>query len=102
MGQRISTSQLNKILGEAMIKSPPRFPKNRICKMYYASQISVYPPRFMLFINSLEKKNFAYTKWIENVIRRAFGFVGVPIVIDFKEKDDRHAWDDKSHRSDRK
>lgn len=72
MGQRITTSQLNKVLGEAMIKSPPRFPKNKICKMYYASQISAHPPRFMIFINSLDKKNFAFTKWIDNVIRRAF------------------------------
>lgn len=102
MGMRISTAQLNKILGEAMVKSPPRFPKNRICRMYYASQISHRPPRFLMFINSLEKKNFAFTKWIENVIRRSFGFVGVPIVIEFKEKNDRHAWDDKSHRSERK
>lgn len=102
MGQRISTSQLNKVLGEAMVKNPPRFPKNKVCKVYYTSQISAYPPRFMMFINSLEKKNFAFTKWIDNVIRRAFWFVGVPIIIDFKEKDDRHAWDDKSHRSDKK
>lgn len=102
MGQRITTSQLNKVLGEAMIKSPPRFPKNKICKMYYASQVSAHPPRFVLFINSLEKKNFAYTKWVENVIRRAFGFVGIPVVIDFKEKDDKHAWDDKSHKGDKK
>lgn len=99
MEQRISTSQLNKTLGEAMIKSPPRFPKNKICKMYYASQVSGNPPRFVLFINSMDKTNFAYTKWVENVIRRAFGFVGVPIVIEFKEKDDKHAWNDKSHKS---
>lgn len=98
MGLRITTSQLNKALGEAMIKNPPRFPKNKICKMYYASQVSAFPPRFVLFINSLDKTNFAYTKWVENVIRRAFGFVGVPLVIEFKEKDDKHAWDDKSHK----
>lgn len=78
-----------------MIKNPPRFPKNKVCKVYYASQVSAYPPKFVMVINSLEKKNFAFTKWLENVIRRAFGFVGVPLVIEFKERDDRHAWHEK-------
>lgn len=72
MGQRISTSQLNKVLGEAMVKAPPRFPKNKVCRLYYSSQIKTEPPTFLMFINSLEKKNFAFTKWIDNVIRRAF------------------------------
>ncbi|MBP6910341.1 ribosome biogenesis GTPase Der [Patescibacteria group bacterium] len=72
MGQRITTSQLNKVLGEAMVKNPPRFPKNKICRMYYASQVSAHPPRFVLFINSMAKTNFAYTRWVDNVLRRAF------------------------------
>ncbi len=90
MGMRITTAQLNKILGEAMVKNPPRFPKNKICRLYYASQVSNHPPKFLMFINSLEKRNFAFTRWLENVIRRSFGFVGVPLIIEFKEKEDRH------------
>ncbi|MEI7478418.1 MAG: GTP-binding protein [bacterium] len=70
--RRISTSALNKALGEAMIKSPPRFPKNKICKLYYMTQVDSNPPTFCCFINKLEKQNFAFSRWIDNTLRKNF------------------------------
>lgn len=73
--RRISTAEINKAISTAMIKAPPRFPKNKICKLYYMTQVDVNPPTFACFINKLERQNFAFAKWIDNVLRRNFGFI---------------------------
>lgn len=82
----IETSKLNNMLNEAWLKNPPRFPKNKICKFYYISQISSAPPKFLIFINKKEYANFAFRKWVENNIRKNFGFLGVPISLEFRER----------------
>ena len=84
--RRISTGEINKMIGQAMIKSPPRFPKNKICKIYYMTQVDVNPPTFCCFINKLDRQNFAFSKWLDNSLRKAFGFAWVPLVLTFKEK----------------
>ena len=84
--KRIDTNELNKAINTEMIKRPPRFPKNKICKLYYITQIDVNAPTFVAFINKKDRANFAFKKWIENSIRNNFWFVWTPIVIRFKEK----------------
>ena len=84
--KRIDTNELNKAINTEMIKRPPRFPKNKICKLYYITQIDINAPTFVAFINKKERANFAFKKWIENSIRNNFGFIWTPIVIRFKEK----------------
>ena len=84
--KRIDTNELNKAINTEMIKRPPRFPKNKICKLYYITQIDINAPTFVAFINKKERANFAFKKWIENSIRNNFWFIGTPIVIRFKEK----------------
>lgn len=86
--RRISTAELNKAVSTAMLKAPPRFPKNKICKLYYMTQVDVNPPTFCVFINKAERQNYAFTRWIDNVMRKSFGFVGVPLTLMFKEKEE--------------
>lgn len=52
----------------------------------YATQIAVDAPTFMIFVNHKDRANFAFKKWIENALRRNFGFIGVPLVIKFRER----------------
>jgi len=54
-----------------MTKSP-RFSKNKVCKILYATQIAVDAPTFMVFVNHKSRANFAFKKWIENALRRNF------------------------------
>lgn len=84
--KRISTRDLNDALQHEMIQRPPRFPKNKICKILYATQIAVDAPTFIVFVNHKARANFAFKKWIENSIRKNFGFVGVPIVIKYRNR----------------
>lgn len=100
--QRISTHKLNDTLKKAWLANPPRFPKNKVCKFYYATQVEVKPLTVVLFINDIGKANYAFTRWVQNVLRTAFGLDGVPIVIKFKDKEeDGQKWETRKDRKDK-
>jgi len=84
--KRIETNALNKVINLDMIKRPPRFPKNKVCRLYYITQVDINAPTFIAFVNKKDRANFAFKKWIDNTIRKYFWFVGTPIVIRFRER----------------
>jgi GTP-binding protein len=45
------------------------------------TQTNVAPPTFVLFTDREVKLHFSYERFLENEIRRAFGFEGAPIWI---------------------
>jgi predicted GTPase len=55
-----------------MIKRPPRFPKNKVCRLYYITQVDINAPTFIAFVNKKDRANFAFKKWIDNTIRKYF------------------------------
>jgi len=73
--KRIDTGRLNRIINDAYIKRPPRFPKNKVCKILYITQADINAPTFIAFINHKDRANFAFKKWIENTIRKEFTFM---------------------------
>jgi GTP-binding protein len=83
---RIQTGMLNDIIGEATLLNQPPSDKGKRLKIYYATQVSVRPPTFIIFINDRELTHFSYTRYLENKIREAFGFEGTPIWIQYREK----------------
>ncbi len=87
--KRVDTGELNRAIAKDMITRPPRFPKNKICKILYVTQADVNAPTFIVFVNYVNRANFAFKKWIDNTIRKYYGFVGVPIVIRFKARERR-------------
>lgn len=84
--KRIPTTQLNKVISTEFFQRPPRFPKNKICKIMYMTQVDINAPTFMVFVNHKTRANFSFKKWIENTLRKHFGFVGTPLVIRFKDR----------------
>jgi GTP-binding protein len=86
--KRIETGQLNDIIGKEFISRPPRFPKNKTCKIMYITQVDINAPTFLVFVNHKERANFAFKRRIENSIRKHFDFMGTPIVIRFKGRTD--------------
>ncbi len=87
--KRIDTGKLNKIISAEYISRPPRFPRNRICKILYITQTDINAPTFVAFINHKDRANFAFKKRLENTIRRHFKFIGTPIVIKFKDREEK-------------
>ncbi|MFZ5974212.1 MAG: ribosome biogenesis GTPase Der [Bacillota bacterium] len=77
--RRISTGLLNDILGEALLLNEPPADAGRRLKVYYATQASTKPPTFVIFVNQPELMHFSYQRYLENYLRKSFGFEGTPI-----------------------
>jgi len=78
---RITTAMLNRLLREAQDAHPAPTHAGRQLKIYYASQVRVDPPTFVLHINDPKLFHFSYKRYLENKFREAYGFVGTPIKI---------------------
>ncbi len=78
--KRISTSEMNRFL-ERIDFDRASVPASKRVKIYYMTQAAVAPPTFILFTDRPVKLHFSYERFLENQIRRAFGFLGTPIWI---------------------
>lgn len=84
--KRLSTGVLNDVIGDAVMLNQPPSDKGKRLKIYYATQASVQPPTFIVFINDKELFHFSYQRYLENKIRESFGFDGTVIRIIAREK----------------
>ncbi|HEV2116683.1 MAG TPA: ribosome biogenesis GTPase Der, partial [Terriglobales bacterium] len=78
--KRIPTSAMNRFLKQVDFERAS-VPLAKRVKIYYMTQASVAPPTFVLFTDRAVKLHFSYQRFLENQIRRAFGFAGTPIRI---------------------
>lgn len=76
---RISTGMLNDVINEAVLMNQPALSGGRRFKIYYATQVSIKPPTFALFVNEPSLMHFSYQRYLENQIRKAFSFEGTPL-----------------------
>ena len=83
---RITTGVLNDLLNEAIAIVQPPSDKGKRLKIYYMTQASVKPPTFVLFVNNMELMHYSYERYLENQLRKSFGFEGTPIRFLIREK----------------
>lgn len=83
---RVKTHVLNEVIADAVTFNPPPSDKGKRLRINYATQVSVKPPSFALFVNDPELMHFSYERFLENKIRAAFGFEGTPIRIFTRKK----------------
>ena len=76
---RIPSSVLNDVIMDAVAINPTPTDKGRRLKIFYATQVAVKPPTFVIFVNEEELMHFSYLRFLENQIREAFVFEGTPI-----------------------
>ncbi|MGX7198892.1 ribosome biogenesis GTPase Der [Enterococcus nangangensis] len=76
---RISSSVLNEIIMDAVAINPTPTDKGKRLKIFYATQVAVKPPTFVVFVNEEELMHFSYERFLENQIRKTFDFEGTPI-----------------------
>ncbi len=84
--QRISTGMLNDVLAEATAVVQPPSDKGKRLKIYYITQTGIKPPTFLLFVNSAELMHYSYERYLENYLRKSFGFEGTPVKFVLREK----------------
>lgn len=76
--RRVGTGELNRVLRRAWERHPPPGGRRPV-KLFYATQVGSAPPRFAIFCTSAESIHFSYLRYLENTVREAFSFPGVPI-----------------------
>ena len=86
---RIGTGVLNEIITEAVAMQQPPSDKGKRLKIFYATQVSVKPPTFVIFVNDKELMHFSYTRYLENKIREAFGFTGTALRFITRERKEK-------------
>ncbi len=84
--KRVTTSQLNQVINEAIAIVQPPSDKGKKLKIFYGTQASIKPPTFVIFVNSKELFHFSYERYLVNQIRKEFGLEGTPIRIIVREK----------------
>ena len=84
--KRVTTSQLNQVINEAIAIVQPPSDKGKKLKIFYGTQASIKPPTFVIFVNSKDLFHFSYERYLVNQIRKEFGLEGTPIRIIVREK----------------
>ncbi len=79
--KRVPTGDLNRVFEKlAAHHEPPLYHGKRV-KYFYITQVDIKPPTFVVFVNYPDGVHFSYLRFIENNLRRAFGFLGTPVRI---------------------
>jgi GTP-binding protein len=68
----------------------PRHSGHRL-KLLYMTQTDERPPRFSIQVNSRARVTRDYAYFIENRLRERYRLEGVPVIIDFVERNERRA-----------
>lgn len=84
--QKIKTSVLNEVIGEAIEAYEPPSHRGKFIKIKYITQLPTYYPAFAFFCNYPKHIKESYRNYLENQLRKNFNFKGVPIGIFFRKK----------------
>jgi len=82
----VSTPTINRVLENIVKKHSPPFIGERRPKFFYATQASIHPPAFIIFVNRPDNVHPSYKRYLVNQFREQFGLNLIPIKIFFKER----------------
>jgi GTP-binding protein len=83
---RIPTGELNRLVEDATIRHAPPHKAGKRLKFLYTTQASVDPPTFVFFVNDKRLVHFSYERFLENQIRRKYGYLGTPLKLVFRSR----------------
>ena len=89
---RISTAKINRFLEEAVGNNPPPQKHHHRVRLNFITQARVRPPTFVIWGNSPDAIPDSYRRYLENTMRKTFGFKGTPLKIHLRKK--RKQWED--------
>lgn len=85
--KRVGTAELKRVFDQAVEENHAPLDQGRRVKFYFATQVSVKPPTFVIFTNRPEGIYFSYERYLMNRLREAFGFNGTPLRLIFRGRD---------------
>jgi GTP-binding protein len=84
--RRIPTHQVNEVLRALVMRAKPPHHHGHPVKFLYGTQVSVSPPTMVLWVNHPEGVMESYERYLQNGFRDAWGFTGVPIRINLRQR----------------
>lgn len=87
--KRIPTAELNSTVQQVLAAHTPPHKGMHLLKFFYATQAEVNPPTFVFFVNDAALMHFSYQRYLENQLRRNFGFEGTPLRLIFKTRGEK-------------
>ena len=91
----LGTGAFNRLLQEAIARTPPPHIKGKRFKLFYATLARdekprpISAPRVVLFVNHRELMTPTYTRYLENTLRQKMTYAGLPIRFDVRERQQR-------------
>src|SRR5690242_15623996 len=86
--QRIPTPELNRFLSDLQATRQPPTVRGKRLKLYYMAQFETSPPRFAVQVSDRGRLTRDYAYFLENRLRQRYELEGVPLVIDFKGREE--------------
>lgn len=86
--KEVSKSILNEVVADAIVAVEPPSTHGKRLRVFYVTQAQANPPVFIFFVNDQTLVHFSYSRYLENVLRKAFTFKGTPIKLIFRDKKD--------------
>lgn len=83
---RVETPVVNELIQDLVAHSPPPRSARGHFKVFYATQVSSSPVRFLIFVNRKQGFPKSYVQYMTNSIRRELGFTNVPITVELRER----------------
>ncbi|HWF51342.1 MAG TPA: ribosome biogenesis GTPase Der [Solirubrobacteraceae bacterium] len=96
---RIPTPQLNNFLSEIVAERQPPAKQGHRLKLIFMTQTAEAPPRFSIQVNSRSRVTRDYAYFIENRLRGRYRLEGIPLIIDFVERNQRRPGPAREERS---
>ena len=87
--KRIPTAELNNAVQQVLAAHTPPHKGFQLLKFFYTTQAEVNPPTFVFFVNDATLMHFSYQRYLENQLRKNFGFEGTPLRLIFKTRGEK-------------
>ena len=84
--KRIPTAYLNNAVRDMIAAHAPPSSRGKKLNITYVTQAEINPPTFVFSVNDRSLLHFSYERYLENQLRRNFGFRGTPLKLVFKQK----------------
>lgn len=88
--KEISTSKLNALVQKVKAKGHTAQKGGKRLNLLYATQVRTAPPIFLFFVNDAKLVDIYFKRYLVGMMREAFGFLGVPVIIRFTGKEKRY------------
>jgi len=87
--RQVSTAELNAAVERATTAHPPQMRYRKRPKLFYATQISVAPPTFLIFASHPQLITAQYTRYLANYFRTHLPFPEIPLRIIYRARKGR-------------